>query len=48
MMMKKFSIGYFADGPWSHHALDLLLADESLEIKFVVPRRDTKRFSAVK
>ena len=42
MMMKKFSIGYFADGPWSHHALDLLLADESLEIKFVVPRRDTK------
>ena len=42
MMMKKFSIGYFADGPWSHHALDLLLADESLEVKFVVPRRDTK------
>jgi methionyl-tRNA formyltransferase len=35
-------IGYFADGPWGHKTLDLLLKDSSLEVVFVVPRNDTK------
>jgi methionyl-tRNA formyltransferase len=35
-------IGYFADGPWGHNALDLLLQDPSLDIMFIVPRNDTK------
>ncbi len=34
-------IGYFADGPWGHNALDLLLEDKSIEIAFIVPRNDT-------
>jgi methionyl-tRNA formyltransferase len=40
--MKKLKIGYFADGPWSHNTLDLLLDDASIEISFIVPRIDTK------
>ena len=40
--MGKLKIGYFADGPWGHKSLDLLLRDESLEVKFIVPRNDTK------
>lgn len=40
--MEKFKIGYFADGPWGHKTLDLLLQDESLEVSFIVPRNDTK------
>jgi len=32
--MKKIKIGYFADGPWSHKALDKLLADETLQVAF--------------
>lgn len=40
--MNKITIGYFADGPWSHLALQKILIDESLEVKFVVPRLDTK------
>lgn len=39
--MRKIKIGYFADGPWSHEAFKLLIADESIEIKFIVPRSDT-------
>ena len=35
-------IGYFADGPWGHNALDKLLDDETIEIAFIVPRNDTK------
>ena len=35
-------IGYFADGPWGHNALEKLLADKSIEIVFIVPRNDTK------
>ena len=31
-------IGYFADGPWSHKALDLLLADPQLEVIFICAR----------
>lgn len=40
--MEKIKIGYFADGPWAHNALDLLLKDSSIEIAFIVPRNDTK------
>lgn len=36
----KFKIGYFADGPWSHNALDKLLTDSSIEIKFICARND--------
>ena len=42
MQDKVFKIGYFADGPWSHRALDLLLQDASIAIEFIVPRTDTK------
>ena len=40
-MAEKLKIGYFADGPWSHQAFDLLIIDESIEISFIVPRSDT-------
>ena len=39
--MKKFRIGYFADGPWSHLAFEKLIEDSSIEIAFIVPRSDT-------
>lgn len=39
--MKKIRIGYFADGPWSHKAFERINADETIEIKFIVPRTDT-------
>jgi methionyl-tRNA formyltransferase len=39
--MSKFRIGYFADGPWSHKAFELLIQDEAIEICFIVPRTDT-------
>ena len=35
-------IGYFADGSWSHLALEKLTQDERLEIAFIVPRFDTQ------
>lgn len=35
-------IGYFADGPWGHNTLELLLSDTSIEIAFIVPRNETK------
>jgi methionyl-tRNA formyltransferase len=38
--MKKLKIGYFADGPWSHQALEKLLSDETLQIGFVCARND--------
>ena len=41
-MDKKLKIGYFADGPWSHIAFEKLVSDKSLDIKFIVPRFDTK------
>lgn len=40
--MTKFKIGYFADGPWSHKAFEILLADESIHVSFIVPRTDTE------
>jgi len=39
--MKKISIGYFADGPWSHKAFERINADDTIEIKFIVPRSDS-------
>ncbi|AQS38856.1 methionyl-tRNA formyltransferase [Shewanella psychrophila] len=33
-------IGYFADGPWSHKALELISKTAGLEIVFIVPRFD--------
>ena len=38
--MKKIKIGYFADGPWSHQALDKLLADDTVQVGFVCARND--------
>jgi methionyl-tRNA formyltransferase len=35
-------IGYFADGPWSHRAIELISETEELEIVFIVPRFDTQ------
>ncbi|WP_367732419.1 methionyl-tRNA formyltransferase [Balneola sp. MJW-20] len=40
--MSKFKIGYFADGPWSHEAFELLIQDNSIELCFIVPRTDTE------
>ena len=42
MMNKKMKIGYFADGPWSHNAFLKIINDERFDIKFIVPRNDTK------
>lgn len=35
-------IGYFADGPWSHLALEKIIQHKNLEIAFIVPRFDTQ------
>jgi methionyl-tRNA formyltransferase len=35
-------IGYFADGPWSHKALELIVNSKGLEVVFIVPRFDTQ------
>ena len=40
--MEKLKIGYFADGPWGHNALERLLADSEIKVCFIVPRNDTK------
>ena len=40
--MNKLKIGYFADGPWSHRAFEKLNNDNDIEIKFIVPRTNTK------
>lgn len=39
--MTKLKIGYFADGPWSHRALTMLLSDETLQVAFICARNDT-------
>ena len=41
-MRKKLKVGYFADGPWSHTALETLLQRGLCEICFIVPRFDTQ------
>jgi methionyl-tRNA formyltransferase len=38
--MKKLKIGYFADGPWSHQALEKILSDKTLKVAFVCARND--------
>lgn len=38
--MKKLKIGYFADGPWSHKALEKLVIDDTLQILFICARND--------
>ncbi len=35
-------LGYFADGPWSHRALELITADPRFKVIFIVPRFDTR------
>lgn len=35
-------VGYFADGPWSHQAIELISNTDDLEIVFIVPRFDTQ------
>ena len=35
---RKLKIGYFADGPWAHGALDLLSSDPSLSVAFICAR----------
>lgn len=39
--MSRIKIGYFADGPWSHNAFELMIRDQNIEICFIVPRKDT-------
>lgn len=38
--MKKLTIGYFGDGPWSHGSINKLLSDKTLEIAFLCARSD--------
>lgn len=40
--MNKLRIGYFADGPWSHNAFDLINNNSEMEIMFICVRYDTK------
>ncbi|WP_034604185.1 methionyl-tRNA formyltransferase [Halodesulfovibrio aestuarii] len=35
-------LGYFADGPWAHRALDLIAEDPTLQVAFIVPRYDVQ------
>ena len=37
---QKLKIGYFADGPWAHQALNRILADISLDVAFICARYD--------
>ncbi|MFT5248460.1 MAG: methionyl-tRNA formyltransferase [bacterium] len=41
-MIKKIKIGYFADGPWSHNAFEKIVNDKRFDIRFIIPRNDTK------
>ncbi|MCA0199431.1 MAG: methionyl-tRNA formyltransferase [Proteobacteria bacterium] len=36
------TLGYFADGPWSHRALELIADDPRFKVLFIVPRFDTR------
>jgi len=42
MKTSKLKIGYFADGPWSHEAFLKINNDLRFDIRFIVPRIDTK------
>lgn len=41
-MKNYLNIGYFADGPWSHLAFEKIVKDTRFNIKFIVPRFDTR------
>ena len=36
------SIGYFADGPWSHETFNKLINDGQIKISFICVRYDSK------
>jgi methionyl-tRNA formyltransferase len=38
--MEKMNIGYFADGPWAHQALQKILNDSTMTVAFVCARAD--------
>ncbi len=38
--MHEISVGYFADGPWSHQALKKFIVDPSIRIPFICARFD--------
>lgn len=38
--MKTMNIGYFADGPWAHRALERILQDPAMTVRFVCARWD--------
>lgn len=40
-MTKKIVIGYFADGPWAHHAFQKLINDDRIELAFICVRNDS-------
>jgi methionyl-tRNA formyltransferase len=35
-------IGYFADGPWAHEALERIVANHDFSLAFIVPRYETQ------
>ena len=39
--MKTIKIGYFADGPWSHGALDYILDSNMFVVEFICARFDS-------
>ena len=41
-MADTLRLGYFGDGPWAHKALERLLSDDSVDVRFVVPRFDLR------
>ena len=41
-MIDRLKIGYFADGPWSHNALIKIVNNKIFDVRFIVPRNDTK------
>jgi len=40
--MRDLKIGYFADGPWSHLAIEKIISNKNIEVAFITPRYDTK------
>lgn len=39
---KPLTIGYFGDGPWSHRALEKIIASNQVQVLFIVARFDTR------
>ncbi|MCM1213726.1 MAG: methionyl-tRNA formyltransferase [Lachnospiraceae bacterium] len=40
--LSTITIGYFADGPWSHYAFEKMIQDETIHIAFICVRYDKK------